>query len=481
MNRIQITEDEALDLLNGHESHFLDFKSARISAASLSKSISAFANTSGGEVFVGIEDHGTAGDRWQGFPTEEDANGIFQAIEKLVPGRRLCNAEFIESPSRQGLVLHLLVAKSPEIVPATDSIPRIRRNAQNLRVEGDALDRLKYEKGIVSFEDELVNVDEKTVTNSVEVIEFMVSQVPSGEPESWLSSQQVLIDHKPTVAGVLLFSDLPQAALPKRSAVKIYRYTTSEETLSREMLASDPITIEGPVYDVIFESVAAVKDIIESIKRMTEDGLEEVVYPEETLHEIITNAILHRDYSIVTDTQIRIYDDRVEIESPGRFPGHVSIDNFLHEQFARNPKLVRLINKFPSPPNKDVGEGFNTAFDAMRRIRLKDPEVLEKDNSVLVVIRHARLASPAQIVMEYLETHETVTNVIGREITGIRRDVQMKDVLVSLRNRDMIEIVPGTRGRATAWRKKSLPDQPQSGDTAVAPQPGLFDDPKPGR
>ena len=474
MNRIKLSGPEVDDLLSRQEGHFLDVKSAAISAASLSKTISALANTSGGEVFVGIEDHAVSGDRWRGFAKEEDANGIFQVIEQLVPGRKIYSAEFLEAAERSGLVLHLLIPKCAEIVPASDGTARVRRNAQNLSVTGDAFERLKYEKGIVSYEDEIVNVDPATVTNSVEVLEFLVAQVPSGEPETWLSSQQVLIENKPTVAGVLLFSDLPQAALPKRSAVKIYRYATSEETLSREMLAGDPLTIEGSIYDVIYESVATVKGIIESIKRMTQEGLEDVVYPEETLHEIITNAVLHRDYKTATDIQIRIYDDRVEIESPGKFPGHVSVKNFLDEQFARNPKLVRLINKFPDPPNKDVGEGFNTAFEAMRKIRLKDPEVIERENSVLVIIRHARLASPAQIVMEYLESNDTITNVIGRDITGIRRDVQMKDILVALRNRGLIEIVPGTRGRATAWRK-ATEVATEAASAEQGPLPGIFD------
>ena len=130
-----------------------------------------------------------------------------------------------------------------------------------------------------------------------------------------------------------------------------------------------------------------------------------------------------------------------------------TIANVLTEQFARNPKLVRLINKFPDPPNKDVGEGLNTAFAAMRRIRLKEPEIGEGANSITVFIRHERLSSPASTVMEYLETNRTITNEIGRGITGLRRDVQMKDTFVLLRKKGLIEQVPGKRGRATAWRK----------------------------
>ena len=112
------------------------------------------------------------------------------------------------------------------------------------------------------------------------------------------------------------------------------------------------------------------KDIIESIKKLGAE-FENIEYPDETLHEIITDAVLHRDYSIATDIQIRIFDNRVEIESPGKLPGYVTVKNILSSQSARNPKIVRFINKFPNAPNKDVGEGLNTAFDAMEKLRLK--------------------------------------------------------------------------------------------------------------
>ena len=257
----------------------------------------------------------------------------------------------------------------------------------------------------------------------------------------------------PTVAGILLFADTPQAALPKRSAIKIFRYSTADEGLERAQLSFTPETVEGSLYDLITEAVDRTRKIIEAIKRLTDKGFEVVSYPEETLHEIITNAVLHRDYSHPTDIQIRIYDDRIEVESPGRLPGHVTSSNILEEQFARNPKMVRLINKFPNPPNKDVGEGLNTAFAAMRKIRLQEPEIRESNTSVIVYIRHTRLASPAEIVSEYLKEHSTITNQIGREITGLRRDVQMKDTFVAMRKAGLIEQVSGKRGRATSWRK----------------------------
>lgn len=457
-----ISADDADFITMIEEGHFADVKSRDIAPAKLTKTLSAFANTAGGDIYVGIAER-TNGDlkerSWVGFDDQEAANAIFQVAEALDPVGSAWAATFLRCDERPGYVLHLSINKTRKIILDSKGTAYVRRGANSLPVQGaEALKALEYDKGINSFEDDTVNAPIDHITNSTTVIEFLLEQVPSGEPDRWLRSQLVIVNDKPTVAGALLFSDEPQALLPKRSAVKLFRYKTSDEDGERDQLAFDPITVEGPIYDLIKETVASTKQMVEGVKKIGGGGVEDISYPDETLHEIVTNAILHRDYSIATDIQIRVYDDRVEVQSPGRLPGHVTIENVLDEQFARNPKLVRLINRFPDPPNKDVGEGLNTAFQAMRKIRLRDPEVVENDNSVTVFIRHTRLSSPAQIVMEYLETHETITNQIGREMTGIRRDVQMKDIFVALRGQGAIELVPGKRGKASAWRKKTNTD-----------------------
>ena len=114
---------------------------------------------------------------------------------------------------------------------------------------------------------------------------------------------------------------------------------------------------------------------------------------------------MHRDYRIAADIQIRVFDNRVEGESPGVLTGHITIKNMLDEQFERNGALVRLINKFPNPPNKHVGEGLNTAFEAMKRLRLRPPVVEQTASSVVVKIKHEPLATPEQSIMDYLENH----------------------------------------------------------------------------
>jgi ATP-dependent DNA helicase RecG len=87
-------------------------------------------------------------------------------------------------------------------------------------------------------------------------------------------------------------------------------------------MMGNPQTEEGSLCKLIYNTVAKVESIVAEIPS-TMQG-DQVSYPRETLHEIITNAVLHRDYSIKDDIQIRILNDRVEVESPGILPGYIT-------------------------------------------------------------------------------------------------------------------------------------------------------------
>lgn len=354
----------------------------------------------------------------------------------------------------RGLVLKVEVYKTREIKRASDGEVYLRRGAQKIRVKTkEQLRRLELDKGIYSFEEDTLDVELDALLESGKFVSFLSKIIPKAEPLPWLRKQRFVRDNKPTVAAVLLFSEEPQAILPKRCALKIYRYETQDVEGSRGNLSFDPITVEGNLYEQIFESVDTTVKIIESISILGSEGLQAIEYPRETLHEIITNAVLHRDYSITSDTHIRVFDNRVEVESPGRLPGHITKENILHEQFARNGSVVRMINKFPDPPNKDVGEGLNTAFEAMRQLRLKDPEIEDRDNSVIVFIRHEPLASPEESIMDYLENYDEINNTTARRITSIASENSVKKLFDRLRDKSLLEPVPGKRGRASAWRK----------------------------
>jgi len=451
-----MSEEEIIQLFNIEESYFNDFKSKTISGEKLSKTISAFANASGGDIYLGIrEENDTKIKHWEGYSNIEDANGVVQMISEILPVDSSYEITFLKHPILKTYVMQITVFKTQSIIYCSDKkTPYIRKNAQNLPCDTpEKIRQLELDKGISSFENEVIaESDVQDVIESEVFDMFCNNIVPGIDKEQWLKKQKLIKDGKVTVAGLILFADEPQICLPKRSSIKIYRYQTSEKA-DRDTLVGVPITIEGCAYYQIQNAVKTTKSIIESIRKLGK-GFETIEYPEETLHEIITNAVLHRDYSITTDIQIRVFDNRVEVESPGRLPGYVTVQNILESQSARNPKIVRLINKFPDAPNKDVGEGLNTAFEAMTKLRLKEPQIIENEKSVLVIIKHEKLASPEEIVMQYLQTHDEITNRVGRKISGIKSENTMKRVFWRLRDKGMIEMIPGRNGPSAAWRKK---------------------------
>lgn len=454
----EITDKQLLEVLSYTEGHFLDLKAKEIKPSKLTKAISAFANADGGELYIGIAENVTLPfpHKWEGFTKPEDANAHLQVFENLFPLGDDYLYNFLSHPRQTGVILQVIVRKTKSVVKANDGIPYIRRGAQSLPVDTPAkLTLLERNKGITSFENEPVSVELSKVCNSTTAIKFILEVVPTSEPESWLRKQELIKDGKPTVGGVVLFADLPQAILPKRSGIKIYRYKTSDSEGTRDTLVGDPVSVEGCAYDLIKQAVEITKEIIGRIQILGTRGLEPVIYPTETLHEVITNAVLHRDYSIADDVHVRIFDNRVEVESPGRLPAHITPRNILKERFARNGSLVRVINKFPDPPNKDVGEGLNTAFEAMRNLRLKDPVVVEHENSVVVQIKHEKLASAEDVIMDYLDNpdNKLITNRTARGLTGIRSENSMKNVFIRLRDRGLIEQVPGRSGFSSAWQK----------------------------
>ncbi|GAA0263603.1 hypothetical protein GCM10010492_75820 [Saccharothrix mutabilis subsp. mutabilis] len=456
INKVRISAEQVEKILSLEESHFVDMKSVDVAPAKLSRTISAFANSDGGELYIGVSE--LKSDRkmvWDGFRLMEDANGHISVLNDILPWGQYFSCEFLR-PMRgnRGHVLHVTVQKTPEVVKASNGIPYVRRSAQNMPVQGEGeLERLKRNKGVTSFESEGVPLELDWVANSEVIIGFMLEVIPTADPLAWLRKQRLIIGDRPTVAAVLLFSDEPQVALPKRSAIKIYRYRTDDAEGSRETLSGVPLTIEGCLYGQIKDAVDSTVKIIQEVEVLGVAGFESIKYPHETLHEIITNAVLHRDYGIADDVHVRIFDNRVEVESPGRLPAHITADNILRERFARNGMIVRLINKFPDPPNKDVGEGLNTAFAAMKKLQLQDPVILERDNSVVVEIRHQKLASPEKIVIDFLASATSITNEVARTLTGIGSERKVTDLFRKLRDAGAIEPAPRDGGRF-AWRLK---------------------------
>jgi ATP-dependent DNA helicase RecG len=454
INVSKIKKSRYEKILKLDEGHFVDLKSKDIQPGKLTRSISAFANTDGGELYIGIrEDKKTKTRFWEGFENVEAANGYLQIFDDLFPSGEEFSYTFLSYASL--LVLHVEIQITRQIKRASTQIPYIRVGAQNKAVETvEALTQLRRNKGIESFEDETTSADISEIAHSKPIIELLdYKDIPHSDSVYWLEKQHLIHKNKPTVCGVLLFAEEPQAIIPKRCGIKIYRYKTDEDEGYREALASQPITIEGWADKQIKLAVKKTVETVEGIAKLGEKGLESISYPFVTLHEIITNAVLHRDYSIADDIHIRIFDNRIEVESPGKLPGHITEKNILKQRCSRNGKLNNIINKFPNPPNQDIGEGLKTAFREMQKLRLKNPEIKQLENKVVVYIFHESLASPEEALLEFLERNPRINKSQARKICHIDSDHKMTTVLQRLVKRNIIEPDPTLKGRAYAYRK----------------------------
>jgi ATP-dependent DNA helicase RecG len=468
----EISDEQVNQILQLHEGHFYDLKRIEIKPAKLTNSLSAFANSDGGDIYIGISEEKKdqiKSREWKGFSDHESANAHIQVIHEHFPFEQYITAAFLKNNKKNGFVLHIQIHKTKEITKASEGFPYVRRGAQNLPVKThEDLKKLEFDKGISSYEKQTLSIPLSFITDSETVKKFVTKVVPSSKPEPWLKKQLLIENNKPTVASVILYSDEPQAALPKQCGIKLFRYKTKEKEGSRQSLAFDPLTIEGCAYDQINLAVIKTIETVQGIQFLGDEGFEKVDYPQEALHEIITNAVLHRDYSLASDIKIAIFDNRIEITSPGKLPGHITTKNILDEQLARNGAIVRFINKFPNPPNKDVGEGLNTAFSAMKKLRLKEPHITEQDNSVVVKIFHEQLASPEEIVMNYLETNKEISNSVARDLCAIDSENLMKRVFQKLQTAGLLERTPNKRGSASRWRK------PENASNSESTQLTLF-------
>ena len=455
--RKNVTRKEIEDILAIQEDWITDKKGKDIRPAKLSRTISAFANTNGGDVYVGIAHRDDKTKYyWDGFDNEEQMNQYIDVVTNMFSSYEDYSIEVYKSAMDSTYVLHIVTHKTQKIIYASDGKAYVRHGVQNTPCDTDEkLMRLHLDKGLSSYEDEYTPSNLDDLKNSEVLCNFLSKVAPTTTPYDWLRRQKVMNSNAQiSVAGVLLYDECPQATLPKQSAIKILRYHTEESEGTRETLDNGfPLTIEGDIYSLIHSAVQKTKEIVETSGVVGESDTETREYPEITLHEIITNAVLHRDYSIKKDIQIRIFTNRIEIESPGKLPGHITLENIMQEQCARNPKIVRLIAKFPSPPNKDVGEGLNSAFKAMKQMQLKEPQIVENESSVVVIIKHERLADAETVVWDYLKVHDTISNEVARQLTGIPDANKMKRVFYRLRDQGKINIVEGTRASATLWEK----------------------------
>jgi ATP-dependent DNA helicase RecG len=205
---------------------------------------------------------------------------------------------------------------------------------------------------------------------------------------------------RPTLAGLLLFGKYPQEFEAQLVITYLQFYGTTEtEKTPRGERFLDNRKFEGPIPEMVMEAIdyvlAAMRksSLIEGLYRR---DIPE--YPEEAVREAIINAIVHRDYSGFARgsyVQVRMFADRLEIQSPGGLYGTVTEENLEVEHSTRNRELMRLMEDVRLVENR--GSGIKAMLEALRQANLEPPRFEDKRSSFWVTFRNHALMGPAAI------------------------------------------------------------------------------------
>ncbi len=151
------------------------------------------------------------------------------------------------------------------------------------------------------------------------------------------------------------------------------------------------VIFEGTILKMIQDSIAYLETQIKEKTYLGQDGtfVTEEEYPKFVRQELIVNAVTHRAYNITgTDIQIKMFDDRIVVESPGRLPGLVRTHNIRSTHFSRNPKIAEYLKAYKFV--KEFGEGVNRMCNELVAVGLNQPEYYTNAFMLQVVIYNAK-------------------------------------------------------------------------------------------
>ncbi|MDL1896501.1 DeoR family transcriptional regulator, partial [Anaerolineae bacterium CFX7] len=111
-------------------------------------------------------------------------------------------------------------------------------------------------------------------------------------------------------------------------------------------------------------------------------------YPLSAVREVIVNAVAHREYQIRgEEIRVLMFNDRIEVYSPGRLPGHITVENIVEERFARNEVIVQVLTDLGFVER--LGYGIDRILRQMNEAGLPQPKFQETANGFRVTLRGA--------------------------------------------------------------------------------------------
>ncbi|WP_278890038.1 ATP-binding protein [[Ruminococcus] lactaris] len=384
------------EVLAVEEMQVFDRKSVNIAPKVLAIPIIAFANADGGTVAIGISDKTR---RIEGVDYDiQKLNELLRVpFDFCVPTVKveIEKVQCIDFKGRENHVLLMHIEPSMEVHAnqADEVFMRVGDKSKKLAFEERM--QLMYDKGERFFEDKPVP---ETDIEDIDLafVEKYIAQIGySKTAMEYLRENKGFIKEKNgkvqiSSAAILLFGKNPQLYFP-RARVRFIRYEGTEERVGTQMNVIKDVIFEGNILKMITDAVAYLDTQIKEKTYLGEDGLfvTEEEYPKFVRQEIIVNAVTHRDYSIRgTDIQIKMFDDRIVVESPGKLPGLVKTDNIRHTHFSRNPKIAEFLKVYSFV--KEYGEGVDRMCKELEAVGLQDPEyrLNEKKTTVWLIKNH---------------------------------------------------------------------------------------------
>lgn len=381
-------ESAAAELLALPEDQWFEQKSARIQAKDLAVAISAFANAEGGVIVVGLHDG-----------TVEGLRGQPQRINAL----RQASIDFISPPARvdvtqvacrdgAGRSEELLVLR----IPPGETVYELKNGECYLRV-GDQSHRLSfaqrqelhYDRGISQFDGLAVRGAKIADLDEALLRSYRDAAHADGVSFTRLLRARSLMldDGRLTNAGYLLFAENPSDRLPQ-AQIRIIRHRGKTRGTGADQDVSGAARVEGPIPYVIDNSANMVESLQPTRRRLGDSHrfVDEPLVPRDAWLEGIVNAVVHRSYSLAGDhVRVEIFADRIEIESPGRFPGLADPSRPLEiSRYARNPRIARVCTDLSI--TQELGEGIKRMFEEMRRRGLTDPMYTQNQGSVRLTL-----------------------------------------------------------------------------------------------
>ena len=355
---------ELQEIRTRKEDQTFDFKSIQIAPKALAITIVAFANADGGDIAVGVSDK------------TRKIEGVDQHTEKLNELLRVpldfCNptvsitSELLPCTDKDGnenhiLLMHIPASSELHVNQADEAFMRVGDKSRKLSFEERI--QLMYDKGERYYEDTAVygatvdDIDIAAVERYTELIGYTKSANQYLHENNGFITTNVKGEEQVSVACILLFGKYPQKFFP-RGRTRFIRYKGTEERVGAEMNVIKDVTFEGTILDQVKATIAYLETQVEEHTFLGQHGqfVTHRDYPKFVIQEMVVNACCHRAYNIKgTEIQIKMFDNRLVFESPGRLPGTVKPSNIRHTHFSRNPKIAQFLKAYDFV--KEFGEG----------------------------------------------------------------------------------------------------------------------------